>query len=262
MGAWVSLLKKEFKLTRSSVLWGLVIVIAAGLLDVYLAYHNNGRPGVATVLAFMAVMFHVFYLAIYMLKSLSSEWNHNAHLWLHLPQSGWSLISAKLVSGLIAMLVSFGITGIFALWVVAVEFKNAMHYFDPQKTEFVWSTILNYGWVIVLLVIVSTIYTGFWGMMISVAMASARNIIKRGRFFIGIGVFLIPTWGMGVFQNTAAYNLLVKWGTVNLPLTTLNSLAHVHVQQTFYAGEILFYALVMAAVFYLSGWLLDNKVEV
>lgn len=260
LGEWVSLLKKEFKMTRSSVLWGLVIVIAAGLLELYLAYQNS-RPGLATVLAFITVALHIFYLAIYILKSLSNEWK-NAHLWLHLPRSGWSLISAKLASGLIAMLVSFGITCIFTLWVAAVEINNFAHLYDPQKTKLIWSTILNYGWVGAVLLIAGAIYSGLWAMMISVAMASTRNFIKRGRFFIGVGVFLIPTWGMGAFQNTAAYDLLVKWGNINVPLTLFNGLEQVYTQQMFYAGEILFDALVMAAVFYLCGWLLDNKVEV
>ncbi len=259
MGTWVSLLKKEFKMTRSSVLWGLVIVIAAGLLELYLAYQHSGPA--ATVLAIVVVGLHIFYLAIYMLKSLSNEWN-NAHLWLHLPRSGWSLISAKLASGLIAMLLSLIITCIFAFWVAAVEFKIFTQVYDPQITEAVWSIILNYGWVVVMLFIAGAIYNGLWAMMISVAMASTRNFIKKGRFFIGVGVFLIPTWGMGAFQETIAYDLLVKWGAINIPLTALNSLEHVYVQQTIHVGEILFFTLVMAAVFYFCGWLLDNKVEV
>jgi len=262
LSAWISLLQKEFKSTRVSVLWGLVIVIAAGLLDVYLAYYY-GRPGVATVLAAVAVTLHVFYLAIYMLKSLSSEWS-NAHLWLHLPSSGWALISAKLASGLISMLISLGITCVFAFWVLAVELKNFAQFFDPQKLAIVSSAILNFSWLLVLMFIVGAIYNGMWAMMISVAMASTRNLIKKGRFFIGVGVFLIPTWVIGAFTNTAAYDLLVKWGTVNLPLnlTALDSMEHVDIQPTLNSGEILFYTLVMAAVFYLCGWLLDNKVEV
>lgn len=254
MGEWVSLLKKELKVTGSSVLWGLVIVIAAGLLEIYLAYRY--RSGAAIVLAIIVVAFHAFYLAIYMLKSLSNEWK-NAHLWLHLPRSGWSLISAKLASGLMAMLVSLGISCIFALWVLAVELNNY-----PQTAEIVRSVILNYGWFMALLFLAGAIYNGFWAMMISIAMASTKNFIKRGRFFIGVGVFLIPTWGMGALQDTAAYDLLTKWGAVNLPLTTLNGLEHFHVQQMFHVGEFLFFTLVMGAVFYLCGWLLDNKVEV
>ncbi len=262
MGEWVSLLKKEFKMARPRVLWGLVVLIVAGFVDVFLAY-RFGRPGAATVLAFMAVTFHIFYLAIYMLKSLSSEWN-NAHLWLHLPRSGWSLISAKLASGLIALLVSFGITCIFSLWVVAIDLNSFAQFNVLPQIELIWSAILHYGWMIVLLIITSAIYTGLWAMMISVAMASTRNFIKKekGRFFVGVGVFLIPTWGIGALQNTSVYDLLVKWGTVNLPLTALNGIENVHVQPAFHVGEILFYTLVSAAVFYLSGWLLDNKVEV
>jgi len=262
VSAWVSLLKKEINSTKSRVLWGLVIVIAIGLLDVYLANYY-GRPGMATILAVIAIVFHMFYLAIYMLKSLSNEWS-NAHLWLHLPSSGWALISAKLASGLIAMLVSFGITCIFAFWVVSIELKNLAQFFDPQKIEIISSALLSYSWLIALMLIVGAIYNGLWAMMISVAMASTRNVIKKGRFFIGVGVFLIPTWLMGLFSNSHVYDALVNWGTVNLPLnlTALDSMENVNIQQTFYAGEILFYTLVMAAVFYLCGWLLDNKVEV
>jgi len=260
--AWVSLLQKELKSTKSSVLWGFAIVIALGLLNVYLAYYN-GRPGLATGLAVVAIVFHVFYLAIYMLKSLSNEWS-NAHLWLHLPSSGWVLMAAKLASGLIAMLISFSIACIFAFWVVSVELKNFAQFFDPQKLEIISSAILNYSWLILLMLIVGAIYNGMWAMMISVAMASTRNLIKKGRFIIGVGVFLIPTWVMGALTSTAAYDLLVKWGTVNLPLklTALDSMENINIQQTLYSGEILFYTLVMAAVFYLCGWLLDNKVEV
>lgn len=260
MKAWLTLLKKEFLLTRNSLLWKLLFLVAAGLLGVYFAYRNNDRPGLIVVLAVMVVAFHVFYLAAYIFKSLREEWEHTSHLWLNSPQPGWMLLSAKLVGGLINLLALFGVTCSFTLWITWIELNNfALSGF--QNADLAWATINHYGWLIAVLIVLGSIYTGLWAMMISVGMAASKSIISKGRFFVGLAIFLIPTWGMGFLQGTVVYHRLVRWGVIYLPQSPIVELRNLHFQLP-YTGEILFYAVIMAALLFISGWLLDHKVEV
>jgi len=260
MKAWLTLLKKEFLLTRNSLLWNLLFLVVAGLLGVYFSYRNYERPGLIVVLALIVVGFHVFYLAAYMFKSLREEWEHTSHLWLNTPQPGWMLLSAKLASGLLNMLVLFIVTCCFTLCITWIELTNFTRY-GFQNFDLAWAAINHYGWYLAALVVIGSIYTGLWGMMISVGMAASKSIISKGRFFVGLAIFLIPTWGLGVFQDTVIYDRLVRWGTIYLPQTPIVELRNLHFQPI-YTGEILFYAIIMTALLFISGWLLDHKVEV
>ncbi|SFG28447.1 hypothetical protein SAMN05660649_01270 [Desulfotomaculum arcticum] len=238
----------------------MLFLVAAGFLGVYFAYHNNERPGAIVVLAVIVIAVHVFYLATYMFSSLKDEWERTSHLWLNTSQPGWMLLSAKLASGIINLLVLFGVTCFFTLWITRVELNNLAQ-LDFLNIDLVWAMINQYGWFIAVLVILGSIYTGLWAMMISVGMAASKSIISKGRFFVGLAIFLIPTWGMGFLQGTTVYDRLVRWGAIYLPQTPIAEFGHMHFH-SFYTGEILFYAIIMAALLFISGWLLDHKVEV
>lgn len=260
MKAWMTLWKKEFLLTKNSLLWFLLFLVVAGFLGVYFAYHNHHRPGAVVVIALIVIASHVFYLAAYMLRSLKDEWEYTSHLWLNTSQPGWMLLSAKLAGGFINLMVLFGVTCIFTFWITWIELNNLTR-LGFQNSELIWTTINHYAWYLAALIVLGSIYTGLWAMMISVGMAASKSILSRGRFFVGLAIFLIPTWGMGFLQDTALYDRLVRWGVINQPLTPLPEIRHLYIQLP-YTGEILFYAIIMVALLFIAGWVLDHKVEV
>jgi len=80
--------------------------------------------------------------------------------------------------------------------------------------------------------------------------------------------------GFGQLQQTWIYEQITCWGPINIRLLSLPEIsgdypthlsvnfgAHLAMGQ-FYAGEILFYFLLTVALFALSAWLIDHKVEV
>jgi hypothetical protein len=117
-----------------------------------------------------------------------------------------------------------------------------------------------------LMIFVSGLYMGFWAMLISVSMASGKRFLKKGRWLIGLAVFLIATWGLGAFSHTEIHDFITHWGlfhiTITPPADNMNTMFHAPFQIPLYAGELFFNLFIAAAVFYLSGWLLDKKVEV
>lgn len=256
MKVWSSLLKKEYLLNRTLVLGGFALLLIGIFFDLYL--HVNSRypvAGMGTGLALMAVGLHIWYLPIYVFTSLSKEWKHTSHLWLHLPQSGWQLLASKIITGLGAMLVSFGVTSIFALWIAQDEIA---------MLAIPWPIIIQYGLYLSFALFIYSLYMALWAMMFSVTMATVKRFLKKGTWLAGLLVLLIPTWGLSKFVSTKAYSALVHWGVININLPAPVQYEHaldVH-HLSLYTGEILFYILLMAALFYLSGWLLDRKVEV
>lgn len=255
MNVFWSLMKKEYRLT-SDFFWGwLVVGLVSGGLGIYLAYRYT--VGIELVLAVGAILLHVFYLPLYLFRSLSKEWRNTAHLWLQLPQSGWFLLAAKLASGTLAMLVTFALACSFTLWIAVVE---------SAVFNFPWPVMIQYGSLTAIGVVLTSFYLGLWAILISVTMAVAKSFLRKRSRLVGFGVFLIPTWGLGIFRDTLIYQKLVLWGPIylSLPYTQYHLAQYdlVGLQEPIYLGVLLFYALVMGAVFYLSGWLLDKKVEV
>ena len=262
MSTWLSLLKKEFCLTKSFILGGIFFLCVMGFIEVYLTYRYK-NPGIISF-SLLLIIPHLLYMVLYLLRSLSKEWNHTAQLWLHLPQSGPTLLSAKLACGFIAMTVSLGITLAFTVWsaIVALQDSDIL-----QRLPFDWNIIWQYGLYLTVGLIFLSLYLGLWAMLISVIVASAKRFIKRGSWLVGIAVFLFSMKILDLWQSTIVYDKLTNWGLIDFHLknTTINDfnihadLSNVH---PLYTGDILYFVLFMVALFFLSAWILDNKVEV
>ena len=248
-------------MTRTAILISLAILLIAGLWFVYLSHRYN--IGVIIAPATFVLFLLLFYPAIYMLKSLAWEFKVTPHLWLHCPQPAWMLLSAKLVNSLLQMLVIMIMTAALLLWgVLTSTFPEELNGLTRSN---ILSFIIEVGFYVAMLTIAASIYFGVWATFFSVVSAAARNLLGRYRWLAGIAAFMIATWGIGQLQQTWLCQQITHWGQLNIRLQSLPEIPavniHLHMGQI-YVGQILFYFLVTAALFALSAWLVDHKVEV
>lgn len=263
MNIWWNLIKKEYRMVRISTFISLALLLIAGLWFVYLSHKYNVAIIIAPASFILVLM--VFYPAIYMLKSLSWEFNIARHLWLHCPQPAWMLLSAKWANCLLQMLVIMVVTVALILWGVLIS-TIPPEVFNGLSHSNILSIIFEVGFYAALLVVAAGIYLGAWATFISVVSAAAKNLLGRYRWLAGIAAFLIATWGIGQLQQTWFYQQVTRWGQLNFQLHSLQEILaaksfNIGIGQL-YTGQVLFYFLLTVALLALSAWLIDHKVEV
>lgn len=270
MNAWLTLLQKEFRMTRNSAILSLAIIFIGGLWLVFQSYSR----GTVLVFAPAAVLLVVllFYPAMYILKSLAWEWKVTPHLWLHCPQPAWMLLMAKLAVAMLQMLAIIIITA--GMLLLGITINPNPEQLAGISTSSLLPFVLEIGSYAAVFTVAASIYIGAWATLISVANALAGNLLGRFRWLAGIAVFTAATAGLGKLHETGFYELITHWGPLNIRLLSLPKIsgdlkthiaanydAHMYIGQ-FYAGEMLFYFLLTVGLYALSAWLIDHKVEV
>lgn len=261
MNSWWTLLNKEYRMIRTSVLVQLAVLVIGGF---WLLYQSHRHEEVVVIMgpAAMIIALAMFYPALFMLKNLSRELKHTPHLLLHCPQPAWMLLSAKLVAGLVYMIVVMLVAAVFVYWGLFSSYSSEQTGMATSTMALFVTEASTYAG---LTIIATSIYLASWGTLMAVVIATARNLLGRFRWLAGLGVFFAATWGMGHLVETWLFQKITQWGTFNISLLSLREMmpAHDHFfGGQIYAGEILFYFIITAALFALSAWLIDNKVEV
>ncbi len=259
MNAWWNLVKKEHRMIRNSALIQFAFLFLAGLWLIYRA-PNQSHMVVLVIPVFF--FFFLFYLSLYMFKNLNYEFKYAPHLWLHCPQPTWMLLGAKFFTGLLQMLVILLLLGGIILLAGMNSFLPQSLGIDSLPTA---ALVTELGAYMALLALALGIYFSAWVTLIVVVSAAVRNILGRFRWLAGIGTLWAGTWGMDQLRSTWVYDQLTHWGALNIPLTTLKYVPQIsdsiHLGPV-YGGEILFYIILTLALYFLSTWLIDNKVEV
>jgi hypothetical protein len=267
MSVWWNLLHKEYRMTRISAFLALAILSIGGLWLVYLSARYN-NIGIIIAPAIFVLIFLLFYPAIYILKSLYWEWKVTPHLWLHCPQPAWVLLSPKMAVALLHMLVVMLITAallLLGIWVNPIS-QEAGNFTLSSLLPF----IIEAGFYTAAFIFAASIYIGAWATLISVVTAMTANILGRFRWLAGVAVFAVAVAGFGHLQQSWIYEQITHWGHINIQLRSLQEISGLTVDVTgthlvlgqIYTGEILFHLLLTVALFALSSWLIDHKVEV
>ncbi len=265
MNAWTSLLAKDFRLMRTPFLIGLLLLLV--LNGAIYLFNMDGHPArISLAASFPLWMAHFFYLPVYIFFALLGE-SRTMHLWLHHPQRAWYLMSSKLVNALAAMAISLTINFMYMLVMVRTVMS------DVVQVTINWERLFALGMIFNLFMLMVSLYLAMWIYFIWTIYQTSKTRFGKLSWLIVIAALLLPTWGMAELQSTALYGALAEWGA-----TTVNLGAYLHslfnnpdsfltpamddVTISIYFGEIVFYLLVTAVLFLISGWLLDEKVEV
>lgn len=253
MNAWYGLVKKEYRLSRSSFLLGLILLGIALVLFYFMGIRFN-ESGIVIAPTGMLIGLHVFYLTIFMIFSLNTE-AKQLHLWLHNPQPAWMLLSAKLVNGIVAMIVSLSLAVLFFLYVLNEAAPN----FNEIVKDYVNMGLFGLSYLIGI-----SIYMAMSVLFIWTVNHTLKTRMGKFGSFIAFSMILLPTIGMGKFQSTRLYELLTNWGEIDLSFlfNFIPTQGMAHVTPHVYIGGFVFYLLLIIGLFFFSCWLIDRKVEV
>lgn len=246
MRAWVALLRKDFKLTRTVFFVGLVINLMIVMLTLYMGMKSDH-----TLLIFLplvvAIVFHVLYVPIIVFISLKTEANQ-LHLWLHNPKPASTLLITKIVNGLMMLVISLLMLYVMSGLLIIPKFNLIEAY---------WTDTWISGLIIFLHIIVISIIIGVWVLFLWALYQSLKFVIGRWSWLVVIGAIIIPSWINALFESTKLYSLVTKWGSItyDFPSFSTNPI------QT-YAGEYLYTFIFIIGLYFLSAWIVDNKVEV
>lgn len=256
MKNWSGLLKKEFRVTRALLL----SVIAFDLLVMIGIFLAAARwevpylvPGIGGGLAFM----HVFFLPLYLLISLNSE-GSKLHLWLHNPQSGNRLLGAKILNGLLALLLSLGVVGFLSL---------IAYYMEPSNIQLPIDNVWLLGFYILTGILAAGISMGVWVTFYWTFYQVLKTYIRRWALLLVLMLMGLVSWFTAWFSDTRLSEILFDWGYVQFPSPLSMEITQEAFELStstvpFPIGGVVFDAIILVVIFIFSSWLLDRKVEV
>lgn len=244
MAKWAALFKKDFRLTRTFFLVGLVINFLILLLALFVAGGDNLYLFIPLL---AAIVFHVFYLPIMLFTSLRTEAGQ-LHLWLHNPQSASTLLLSKIVNGIVMAVVSLIVLYSMAGMLIISRFR---------LIEAHWTDTWMAGMLIFLHVIMISVLIGVWVILLWSLYHALKYRIGRWTWLALLGAVILPSWIGALFNSSDLYKLLTQWGSLemNFPTFPIDPIPA-------YAGEYLYYFIIIIGLFYLSSWIIDRKVEV
>lgn len=271
MNVWWLLFKKEIRLMRSFwVIAGLAILFIS-LAGVYLAARFHS--GVPSLVIFMLLFFHSFYLLLYLLVSLQKEKRY-APVWMQSPQSGILLLFVKFGTGFLLMLGSFVLNLLLWFWIVNLDIPTSLHQGDAYfQSILTIEDLIKEHWILSFIVFIQRgLFLAGLGVLVYFSVDLLKYILKGWRWVLGLGLILsgvlITIW----FSNTELFAFLFHWGELDLSDFSALSFSGtfqgppiVTIFQSFfpsYAGDIIFQFFLAAVCFFISIWLLDRKVEV
>ena len=255
MSAWWNLFRKEYRMTKFTTLIMLAMLVGGGLWAVYSSREHLGIILAPTSIIFM---FALFYPPLYLMSTVHNELKKTPHLWLHSPQPAWMLLSAKVCMAVVILLAILAVHAVFtysSLFIVAEHTGIEINTLVLIVTEV--------GAYVALALIGISIYMAAWGTLMAVTTASARNLLGRLSWLAGLATFIAATWGMGKLHQTWLFERLTQWGAFTIKPLSINEVLPVTIGGAdVYAGQIFMGLIITIALFALSAWLIDNKVEV
>lgn len=258
MTAWTALLKKELRLGSLAFFIFLGFELALMALGVFIQFRFESAPQHVAifVIGMLLIGAHFLYLISYLLVNIISE-RKTFHLWLHNPLPGWSMLAAKILSGLIYLTVSLIVAGSYALIGFSqlnstahlAHYVHVSHVAVLLTGSIYWVSIYN-GIVLIFLWFILRFFrsrVGKWAWLI---------------LFAGIAAFVYVTTKL---SQWGVLDVLTNWG--RLPDTfTQNWILNTTIRNTqigpFYIGNLVFDLIIMAILFTFSSWLMDRKLEV
>ncbi|WP_368504596.1 hypothetical protein AB3N04_02625 [Alkalihalophilus sp. As8PL] len=268
MSVWGNLLKKEIRLGVPTFLIPIIGFFIICAIAGYFGNRNGIMWEALVGVVVLAIGLQAFYLAYYMFFSLQAE-HKKLHLWLHSPLPAYGLLSAKLVAGLISMLITTIIvvsTGLFSItqsemWGGVTEYISTFQLMEVglygglalylfSLSAVVW---VMFFWMIFLLL--SKLMNGFFSFALTAVSV--------------IAMFLFVGW----FSLTDVFARLTEWGEIELghmiqsidfetSLTGGTEVATETGNISFYFGTLLYETIFALALFVITCWILDRKIEV
>ncbi|UJF34096.1 hypothetical protein [Paenibacillus hexagrammi] len=245
MHQWSALFVKDFKLSRSVFLMGLVMNILIAMLTLYLE-RTAGDSLLMFVPLAVAAVIHVAYVPIIVFISLKSEGNH-LHIWLSNPQSASKLLLSKIVNGLLMIMISLILLFALSGLLVAAKFS----FIEPYGTD-IWRV----GLFTFPHIIWFSIELGLGVMVLWALYQYLKRRIGRWSWTVVAGAAILAGGIDAWFETSKLYRFMADRGCLTYKFPTLIS-DPIHT----YVGGYIYDFIIMIGLFILAAWLVDHKVE-
>lgn len=271
MTAWKGLLRKEWKLAKTNLFIGMVILCLVPII-IYTISHYLGDPAIFSSLMIGFVFAHIFYLPTLFLDALNKE--GNSQLWLYNPNSMTKIIFAKFIPSFAIFFVSFIMTIIITFLAT-----YRMDYFYLRDTTLSNETLFAIASTSMFSIIIVSVFLSLWVLFYWTIYHSLAHfpLLKKIRWLIILAILVIVQIFYNWLQKTTFYQKIIQLWVVKFKgfyfqSETLNQSFQFQISPVGATGSMkmmeisvmngilqLFVALFL---FYISIWLLERKVEV
>ena len=251
------LIKYEIRKQRASRMV-IFVALAAALIMFWggLLFENDMMMAISIMAMTFGAFLVLFYTGIESILVLNRDLRtkQSYMLWM-LPKSSWEILGAKFISAILQMLIVFGVCGLavgvstaLAVWKVAGFEKLAM-----AVKEFSWLFVEG-GLKWTDLVLLALVLFLCWSLVIMVgflAVIISRTLLVKSRFAGFLAVVLFFVINIVIEQLYAAINRFPGFDSLSGIGVTGWSIV-----------DTIYYIIVAAAVFGLSGLLAEKKLSV
>jgi hypothetical protein len=268
MSTLSTLVRKDLRMMRNRWLTGVGVMLVIGMALAVSSYTGTFNPSVATALAIMMVMGSFFVLPAGLYRGLNTEMKRTPSLWLQTPESGWGMLTSKLVTSFVGGLLFIVVADLLAFIMLRIDLSRAMATMDSIQREYavvIQNEMPRVGLYATVTLLFLGMYTALWVSTVYLCVKAVKKHLHKFSWLVGLVLIVIATWGLGAFEHTALYESLFGWGrfhAMSLFPSHVQSVITNHNDFLITSGHIVFDLIVMLVLFYVSGRLIDRHVEV
>ncbi|SDE90785.1 hypothetical protein SAMN04488542_103169 [Fontibacillus panacisegetis] len=199
MTSWITLFYKEFRASKMWIYFNILLILIGAAVFFFI-----DETQIVLYSLLVMILFHVIYLPVWVIYSIFTEWKNRTLVhWFNLPHSGFVLLTAKYVAGIVMMIVSLIVCNslLVLLYSSILDTSNELviQASDWFVTHF-WSIFVG-----------TMIMAIFSGTQVVCAIIIAKSATRFGLIFVAI-FLLLPTLFQILFHDTIGYTKLVSWG--------------------------------------------------
>ncbi|GGA80358.1 hypothetical protein [Ornithinibacillus halotolerans] len=263
MNTWLALTKKEFKLSLPAFIIAAVLFVGFMVGGYFIGRNFGYADEVLLGVSLFASSLHTLLLAFYLFYSLNTE-RKRLHLWLHNPMSISGLLSAKIFTNFVYMIITFAAS----ITLNVIFFQRVTDLFNQQ-------TLFNLTGTLLIMFLFSSLFVAavflfFW----SIFMTLSQKMNDFLSFVITFLLFVFTSWALGKVTDLSFYQTLTQWGEIkiqdmfvgfelNVDFDSQSASGDTFLESTFiYIGDIIVEIIGIIALFFATCWIIERKVEV
>ncbi|RAL25783.1 hypothetical protein [Thermoflavimicrobium daqui] len=259
MNIWFTLCQKEL---HASKIWITIHALIFTLTSIFVVILPSSS--VKLVIYFSFLVIHLVYLGIWAIYSVLKEWRGNtATHWLNLPHHGFLLLSAKMFTGYLLLIISFILghfISIFA-WKLSPGLITNLFGFSIRQENwgsYFYDWLVHHSVEIILFVLTTSLSTGF---LILCAVLLAKSV-EKNHFLAGFGFFLAAGIIKPLFISNPVQTI-TEWGNISSNHQELASFVQTFggLASSFYIGNLMIEILFTLLFIWISSKLLDQYVQ-
>ncbi|OLO27619.1 hypothetical protein BTR23_19535 [Alkalihalophilus pseudofirmus] len=260
--SWFALYQKDLRANQTRLLVNISLLIIFYLSLFFIMFRYNSELALMSIVPLL--MLHIIYMFIGMFDSLSKEWrHHHVNLWLTIPQSGWSLITAKFSAVATHFLISLA-ASFLGFYLLIYVFQSDIH-----EIFFMILSIFHTFWYVpILMLILASLQLGAFATVLYLI----SKTVYKGGWLLAIAIGLGTHYVWNLFKSTSIYRLITEWGVLITPADIQLALDHLLLAQAeadvsldmegaFYLGYLVSDMVVIFVLLLIAGWLIDRFVQ-